>query len=199
MGRFFGLIPAAGRSRRMGQHKLLLPWKDGRVIDAVISAWTDSDVQESVFVVRNDDVELQQAIAGSELRTCVLERETADMKETIQHGLALIKELWNPDSDDACLIAPADLPKFSSQLLNQVANAVDQQKKIVVPYFGGKSGHPVAFPWLATDAIFHLAPDQGIDALLQNSDLYCLELPASDRVRDIDTPEEYERERNLQS
>ena len=42
--RFFGLIPAAGRSRRMGQHKLMLPWHDARIIDRVLQAWTSSRV-----------------------------------------------------------------------------------------------------------------------------------------------------------
>ena len=106
-----------------------------------------------------------------------------------------IQEQWSPGSDDFCLIAPADLPKVSSELLNKVVEAAMQQQQIVVPYFGAKSGHPVAFPWSKTDGIFRLDREQGINALLNDSDVFRLELDASDRVRDIDTPEEYERER----
>ena len=195
MGQFFGLIPAAGRSRRMGEHKLLLPWQDRRVVDVVVSAWAGSLATQTVFVVRDDDVELQNAIASSGMRICILNQETADMKETIQKGLLFIQEQWSPGSDDFCLIAPADLPKVSSELLNKVVEAAMQQQQIVVPYFGAKSGHPVAFPWSKTDGIFRLDREQGINALLNDSDVFRLELDASDRVRDIDTPEEYERER----
>lgn len=197
MGRFFGVIPAAGRSQRMGQHKLLMPWRHGRVIDAVTAAWCGSSVAGTVCVVRGDDVELQQAVGASELELLVLEHDTADMKETIQQGITFIQHHWKPTDEDFCLIAPADLPRVSSPLLNLVIEAALRERQVVVPYFGEKSGHPVAFPWPVTEEIFKLRPDQGINALLTEDAVYRLKLDAVERIRDIDTPEDYDREFGL--
>ena len=50
--RSFAIIPACGRSVRMGTPKLLMPWKDSTVIEAVLAAWEQSQIDEIVVVVR---------------------------------------------------------------------------------------------------------------------------------------------------
>ena len=56
--RFFGVIPAAGRSVRMGEPKLLLPWRDGTLIEHVLAQWLASRVACVTVVVHPDDQEL---------------------------------------------------------------------------------------------------------------------------------------------
>lgn len=206
MGRYFGLIPAAGRSKRMGEQKLLMPWSDHKVIDSVVSAWNSSRVEEVLFVVREDSEPLREAInvasgvvensragaGGASL--CVLESDTPDMKSTIQQGLLCLQERWQPQAEDWCLIAPADLPRISSQLIDRVI-AESHGDKIVVPVYGEKIGHPVAFPWPMTNAIFELAADEGINAMFERCPVKKIKFDSELRVRDIDTPEDYDRER----
>ena len=40
--RSFAVVPAAGRSRRMGRPKLLLPWGESTIIQQVLGAWRAS-------------------------------------------------------------------------------------------------------------------------------------------------------------
>ena len=54
----FGIIPAAGRSRRMGLPKLTMPWGSTTVIEQVLGAWQRSGVDHLVAVVRGDAGEL---------------------------------------------------------------------------------------------------------------------------------------------
>ena len=56
----YAIIPAAGESRRMGQPKLLLPWKDGMIIDATLQAWAARRVEQVVVTVRADNRQLQK-------------------------------------------------------------------------------------------------------------------------------------------
>ena len=51
----FGIVQAAGCRRRMGRPKLLMRWRDGPVIDAVLDAWRASRVDQVVVVVRPED------------------------------------------------------------------------------------------------------------------------------------------------
>ena len=177
----------------MGTHKLLMPWKNGRVIDCVLEAWTKSCVDHSVMVVRKVDESLIES-ASLQPSICVLalETNTDDMKQTIQAGLKHIETLWSPLETERCLIAPADLPKLTFQLIDAVAGAIES--KIVVPMYGDKIGHPTGFPWPKTSEIFELNPDEGLDALIKRSPTKKIDFDLALRPRDIDTPEDYSRE-----
>ena len=52
----FAIIPAAGRSQRMGEPKLLLPWGQSTIIEHVLAVWCASRVEAVVMVVHPDDV-----------------------------------------------------------------------------------------------------------------------------------------------
>jgi molybdenum cofactor cytidylyltransferase len=49
--RTIGLIPAAGKSRRMGQPKLLLPLRGTTVLEQVLAAVRSAGVDEILVVV----------------------------------------------------------------------------------------------------------------------------------------------------
>ncbi|HMP05911.1 MAG TPA: NTP transferase domain-containing protein, partial [Lacipirellulaceae bacterium] len=53
--RSFAIVPAAGRSVRMGAPKLLLPVAGRPLIDHVLAAWSASRSTRIVVVVRGDD------------------------------------------------------------------------------------------------------------------------------------------------
>lgn len=194
-GNFIAVIPAAGRSRRMGDHKLMLPWHDNRVIDKVLNAWTSSRVSRTLMIVRKQDKLLRDACRSWPVTVLPLEFETSDMKASIQQGLSYIENYWAPSAKDYCLIAPADLPRLTAHVINIVIDASVGSKRIVAPYFGDRRGHPVAFPWKITKAIFDLLPDEGLDALIERSDVKQLLLDSKWRIQDIDTPADYQREK----
>ena len=65
--RAFAIVPAAGRSTRMGRPKLLLPWSDGSMIESQLRAWRASRVaavaaraaNDASFVARVDEAALR--------------------------------------------------------------------------------------------------------------------------------------------
>ena len=193
---FFAVIPAAGRSHRMGDHKLLLPWQDGRVIDRVLKAWTSSLVSRTLVVIRKDDEMLHDACRSWPVTTLLLECDTPDMKASIQQGLSYVERVWGPSDMDYCLIAPADLPRLTSRVIDLVVDASKGAKQVVAPYFGDQRGHPVSIPWNMTRAIHDLKPDEGLNDLIERCDLNPVELDRRLRIRDIDTPADYEREQH---
>ena len=58
--RTFAIIPAAGRSQRMGQPKLLLPWRNSTIIEHVLAAWRASQVSHMLMVVHPADRQLAE-------------------------------------------------------------------------------------------------------------------------------------------
>ena len=58
--RCYAIVPAAGRSRRMGTPKLLLPFRDSVLMDCVLDAWLASRIDAVIVVVRRGDTALRQ-------------------------------------------------------------------------------------------------------------------------------------------
>lgn len=173
-------------------NKLLLPWNGKRVIDHVLDAWTESLVERVVIVVRRSDGELQTICRERECVDMVVpDADPEDMKRSIGWGLEHIQETFHPEPSDRWLVAPADLPTLGIDLINDVVRASRHSESIVVPRFGQRQGHPVSFPWRAVGDVWALEPDQGINHLVSAHPTDWLDLPASGRPRDIDTPEDY--------
>lgn len=192
----YAIIPAAGRSRRMGTSKLLLPWPspirpNGLVIEQVIDAWTRSNVAATIIVVRKNDksgvIEACEKLSAQ----IVFADEPPDMKASIQAGLKYIIEHKNPSPNDCFLIAPADLPTLSARLINRVLEFATSLSQIVVPIFGGKKGHPVLFPWRFSNEVFRLPIDAGVNQIVENNAESAIALPVEEDLHDIDTPKEY--------
>ena len=177
----------------MGQHKLMMPWKQGRVIDSVMNAWTSSKVDQVFVVVRADDLELIKACQNWPVELVKLQHPTADMKGSIVEGLRHIEDEFQPQDCDATFVAPADLPGMTTPLIDRMIQTTERSR-IIVPWFGDKQGHPVLIPWKLTEKVYALAKEQGLNALLDAASIHRIDLDPQWRPRDIDTPDDYERE-----
>lgn len=202
--RSFAIIPAAGQSRRMQHHKLLLPWKSATIIEHVLAAWTSSRVARSVVVMRRDDRELQAVCRSADVDLVLPEHDPPDMKVSVQHALTHIQRMYNPAATDAWMLAPADMPRISSTVIDHVLAAFrsgppEARRKIVVPIVRGQAGHPVLFPWPLRREVFALGPDEGVNALLKRHPIEELVLETVDILDDLDTPADYERLRAAQT
>ncbi len=71
--RSFAIVPAAGRSVRMGRPKLNLPWGESTVLEHVVQAWLASRVDRVIVVVRRDDERLDELCRSLGVEVCVPE------------------------------------------------------------------------------------------------------------------------------
>ncbi len=196
---FYAVLPAAGRSRRMGAaHKLMLPWRNSTVIASVLQQWAQSKATSLFVVIRADDIELQSECRKVDRCELILpDVAPADMKESIQVAVRYIEQNYHPSSADRCLIAPADLPTLTTSIIDRVIVAGQSSDCIVAPLFGDRSGHPICLPWEETPRLFQLAPDQGVNQLMMSGPVEMFSLPGGLRPEDIDTPEDYQRLRSM--
>lgn len=199
---FFAVIPAAGRSQRMGQPKLLLPWHDGTVLSAVLTAWKQSHVKHVVVVVHPDDEAVAAASRLLGAHVVVPPVGPAEMKDSVALGLAWIEARFAPPADAAWLLAPADMPLLSSQIIdtllaahqdNCCAGQAAAPLSILVPTSSGRRGHPVLFPWPLAAEVQKLAAGEGVNALFRRAAVHQIECGAAATPADIDTPGDYQR------
>lgn len=190
--RGFGIIPAAGLSRRMGAPKLLLPFRGACIIDAVLSAWKESMVAETVVVCRADDSELIKAIQRHNVHCVAKDPPPADMKASVSYGLAYCLEQFRPNPDDCWLMGPADMPLLTSEVIDRLLRQYDPlvPRKIVATYLG-KHGHPVLFPWSFADRVFALEDGKGINSLARELPTWEVECENPGVLQDLDTQADY--------
>lgn len=204
-GHDYALIPAAGKSRRMGCHKLLLPWPttqrpDGLVIDAVLAAWTESRVKDTVIVIRSDDQPLLTACRAWPVLIVRPEDAPRDMKESVQLGVRYLETERLAGDRDRCFVSPADLPELTSDLIDKLLFATRDVSKIVVPTFeqekdNPKMGHPALIPWSILGEIFCLDDDEGVNRIVDRHQKHTVAFPGEMAFDDIDTPSQYEAAR----
>jgi molybdenum cofactor cytidylyltransferase len=194
MFRSFAIVPAAGRSERMGRPKLLLPVAGRPVIDHVLAAWTASVVTRTIVVVRSEDAELLERCHAFPVDIVAPSRPPADMKASVQLALAHIAERYTPAESDAWLLAPADLPRLATGLIDELLGAYDPaEEKAVAPTCEGRRGHPIVLPWRIAREAPALASDEGLNVLVARMPRH--EIPCDDAIQwqDLNDPAEYDR------
>jgi molybdenum cofactor cytidylyltransferase len=178
---------------RMGTPKLLLPWRGRPVIHHVLAAWTAA-VDRVVVVIRGEDEALASACGAFDVDVISPRPNPVDMKASVQAALRHLEANYRPRAEDICLLAPADVPRLSRGVIEQLIRAHDpDQPAAILPVFQGERGHPLLLPWGLAQRVHDLAPHEGASAVLNN--VAVRELPCHDRgiVEDLDTDADYVR------
>jgi molybdenum cofactor cytidylyltransferase len=199
--RAFAIVPAAGESRRMGTPKLLLPVQAKPLIAHTIAAWLAAGLKPYV-VVRKGDQSLANVCQECGATVIQPTIDPPEMKDSVQIALEYIKSTKRPQSYDAWLLAPADMPRLSPAIIGKLLAAHQDQLRlaeppaILIPLLAGRRGHPVLFPWPLAAQVSQLTANEGINALRSRNpvrEIACDALRASEAFMDVDTPADYDR------
>lgn len=202
------IVPAAGRSRRMGRPKLLLPLGDGTVLGATLASLAAGGVGRLIVVTRHDDRALRAWLrreAAGEIATrralpalptprvvvAVNPDPERGMLSSVRQGLAA---LASSELDQPVLVCPADLPALAPETVAAVLAALAPGRvALAVPLHGARRGHPLAIAADLVPEVFTLDPEVGLRQLLDRHRDDLVEVPVVDAgcVRDVDTPEDY--------
>lgn len=193
-----GLVPAAGRSVRMGRPKLTLGLGDESVIQRVVRSLRRGGAS-SVLVVASPIPDADAEILADQARVegalvVHLAEPTPDMRRTVEHGVRAIEE--HGVSPDGILLIPGDFPGLTPGVVAEVVRRFQRKpNRIIVPEHGGKRGHPVALPWELALEIALLPPGFGVNALLKRHGERVESFQVDDTgvVEDMDTPADYQR------
>jgi molybdenum cofactor cytidylyltransferase len=189
---YFAIVPAAGRSRRMGQPKLLLPWGTSTIIESVLSAWKASQVVATIVVLHPDDRQLADICRDAGAEVVIPTEPPPEMKDSIRYGLERVLEISADTDPTGWLLAPADMPALSADAIDRVIKESKAQTgKIVIPTYEQQRGHPVCFPWTLVEEAINLEPDEGVNVLRQRHPTHEFTCERKEILFDVDTPEDY--------
>lgn len=180
----------------MGAPKLLLPWRGKTLVEHVIAAWRASRVRATFAVVRPDDDKLARVAEAAGAIVVRPPLPPPDMRTSVCFGLGEIGRLFSPTSTDAWLVAPADMPRLSTAVIDRLITEHERNPATaLVPVVAGQRGHPLLVPWSWRDRVKQLGADQGLNVLLKAGatlQVECGDLVAAASFGDVDTWAEYE-------
>ena len=186
------ILLAAGRSRRMGTQKLLLPFGGRTVIAHVAAQITGSAVAHVYAVVGRERERLAREL--SDCRICIVPNPDPDasMLESVRCGLRAM-----PQECEGVMVALGDQPGVTSDLIDQTVEAfTTTDRGIVVPSYDGKRGHPMLFSARYRHEVLTQHDEVGLRGLLwaHPEDVYELDVSTPAVLLDMDYPQDYRRE-----
>ena len=189
------LLPAAGRSLRMGQPKLLLPVQGQPLLARTVAAFRQAGIARILVVAPPQPVQIAAVAQQAGAEVLHLPVSTPDMRSTVHAGLEWIERHWQPQPHDAWFLSPADYPCLEPEAIRTLADCgISQQASIVVPTYQGRRGHPVLLAWSHVAALERFDRNLGLDAYIrQQPDVRELPVPTAGILADLDTPEDYRR------
>lgn len=185
------LILAAGRSRRMGVQKLLLPLGGRPIIARTVDELLRSPVDPVFVVVGRDGTRIAEALAGRRVRFVTNPCAEGEMLSSVRCGLAAI-----PKACSAVLVALGDQPGVTADVIALLVEAFrTSDRGIVVPTSGGRRGHPLLFALDYRDEILDRYENVGLRGLIEAHPEAVLEVEVATPavLEDINVPEDYRR------
>jgi molybdenum cofactor cytidylyltransferase len=182
------IILAAGRSRRMGKFKPLLPFGNQTVIESCVSNLRAANIAEIVLVVGHHAEDVREQLKLASVALVTNPNPDSEMSASIALGIEALE-----DSAGAALIMPADHPAIDPETIRFLIEKWRGGAKLVQPEFEGKGGHPVLIDLSYRDELKRLDSATGLRGFFNKHRAEVLRLPVDSPfvARDMDTWEDY--------
>src|SRR5262249_37449197 len=148
----FAVVPAAGRSRRMGADKQLLDVHGRPMLRAVVENLAAAPVA-GIMVVTHSKIaaalglETLPEIGAKLVRVALNDDESSTMIDSMRIGLEALSHRRTFRDDDGYLVCPGDQPDISTADFERcIAAYRAAPDRIVIASRDGKHGHPMIFP-----------------------------------------------------
>lgn len=190
-----GIIPAAGKSKRMGQPKMLLPWEGGTVLTRVVSTFRNAGIEDIIIVTGGAREQVEELLAPLEVRIIFNEDyERGGMLSSVQRGMRALGH-----QTQAALIGLGDQPQVQEGSVRMVCKAfLETGSNIVVPSFQMRRGHPWLIARPLWEEVLKMQPPHSLRDFLRarRKEIHYVNVDDPNVLADLDTPEEYEKWRS---
>jgi len=185
------ILLAAGKSERMGQNKLLLPFGEQLVIQRTLDNLMASRAQKIIVVLGSKAAEIGDAIASRDVVAVFNPDYAQGMNTSLATGLNVIEKHVK-----YVLVALGDQPLIKTQTYDVlIAASQNPSKGMLVPTYKGLRGNPILVSTRYRDDLLNQSGDIGGRELLRTYPDDVLEVPVKDEgiIINLNTKAEYEK------
>lgn len=191
-----GIVLAAGASRRLGQNKLLVPFRGHTVLYHTLRTALEAPLDPVVLVLGYESeralIAIEELRSSPKLRIALNAQWEQGRASSLKLGLRAL-----PPDAPGTLVLLGDMPLMTRALIARVVTAFLDTQKLCFPVYQGSAGRPVALPRGLFEEFKRLHGDESGLKILQRywEDAVKLELAPDEELTqsDIDTLEDMER------
>ena len=190
--RVSGIILSAGKSRRMGQPKALLPVFGITFLEHIVNQILGSKLVDFKIVLGHRPDAILDRLPGLRSATVINSRYEEGQLSSLQAGIRSLES----GIPDGLMLFLVDHPFVESALINKLIGCFSKRNHpIVIPTFQGRRGHPVIFSRELFPELLAASPEVGAVAVVKQhrQKIYHLEWKSDEILIDVDTPEAYRR------
>jgi molybdenum cofactor cytidylyltransferase len=182
------ILLAAGRSRRMGAFKPLLPFGNKTVIRSCIDNLHAGGVENVFVVVGHRGDEIKDHLRDSNVSYAVNDDPESEMSVSIACGVRTL-----PETTRAVLIALTDHPAVTGEVIRLIIEQWQAGAQLVVPEHNRRGGHPVLIDSGFRDELLNLDPERGLKSFfnLHRDKVSRVSVNSPYIARDMDTWDDY--------
>jgi molybdenum cofactor cytidylyltransferase len=185
------IILAAGRSSRMGSHKLLLPYLGRPIVNWVLAAACASQADPIIIVLGHEAQQVDAALQAERWFLAIHNPWYVDgISTSLRIGLAA-----TPKDVHGAIILLGDQPLITPEIINaMIAESACDPDAIVAASYQGRRGNPVLFPRQYFADLEAITGDEGGRSVLARYRERVRRVEITDALAgfDVDTPEEYQ-------
>jgi molybdenum cofactor cytidylyltransferase len=193
-GMIAAIVLAAGESTRMGRPKMVLPWGETTVVGRVVQVLSQSGVEQIVVVTGGAQERVEEALQGFPVRCVFNPRYTQDeMLLSLRTGLSAL-----PNQCQAAMVALGDQPQIETYVVQSLLEKFRQSgSAMVIPSYKMRRGHPWILAQGLWETVYALPAGATMRDLIQKhvGQIAYLEVDTPSILRDLDTLEDYRRQR----
>jgi molybdenum cofactor cytidylyltransferase len=184
------ILLAAGRSRRMGAFKPLLPFGESTVIESCIRNLRAAPVAEIVVVVGHRAKDIRERTEPLNVGFAVNPDPDSEMGVSIACGVAALSA-----AAAGLIIALVDHPAVPAETIQILIDEWRRGARLVQPEYAGRGGHPVLIDLAYRNELLALDPERGLRAIFAAHRHEVKRVPVTSPyvARDMDTWEDYQR------
>ncbi len=186
------VVLAAGRSQRMGQPKLGLPWGERTVIGQVVETLTKAGIEEILVVTGGAREVVEKALAGYPVR--FVYNSVFDQEEMMTSLKAGIRDMST--GADGLLVVLGDQPTIEVGVVRAVLQEFSaSDAPLVIPSYQKRRGHP----WLIGKSLWGEILDFSSEKTMRDflnlhrEKIHYVNVQSRGILQDLDTPEDYEQ------
>lgn len=190
-GDIAAIILAAGRSSRMGAHKLMLPLNGRPLLAWSLAAACASDARPVILALGRDAATVADALPDGRYTTLINPRYA----EGIGGTLALAVKALAPEIIGAVVLL-GDQPFMPTGVIQAtLAAALAQPDRIVMGEHDGRRGHPVYLPRRVFARVATLSADEGARAIIaqEAGEITLVHIEEAHAQFDVDTLHDYQQ------
>jgi molybdenum cofactor cytidylyltransferase len=190
MIRFSSVILAAGVSRRLGFNKLTLKINGESVIRKSVLPFISAGIGKVFIVTGIQSQDINEEFTGYDVEFIENRNYTLGMSTSVKASLPFITD------EEGVFFHLGDKPFLEKEMIYRMMNIYrEDRRKIIVPVFDGKKGHPVLMDvGLYSAEMRFLKGDKGLREIIDKHAADVIFIEGNEgSLYDIDTTEDVER------